>query len=104
VAQQADVILLDEPLASLDLPGQEAFFEILDELRRMSITVLIATHDLNLAAKRFDQVMLLNRRLIAMGDPEIAITSDALVEAYGGHLHVVPDGTVVIDAHHEGRE
>ncbi len=104
VAQQADIVLLDEPLTGLDLPGQEAFFEILDELRRMSITVLIATHDLNLAAKRFDRVMLLNRRLIAMGDPETAITSDALVEAYGGHLHVVSDGTVVIDAHHEGRE
>ncbi len=104
VAQQADIVLLDEPLTGLDLSGQEAFFEILDELRQMSVTVLIATHDLNLAAKRFDRVMLLNRRLIAMGDPETAITSDALLEAYGGHLHVVPDGTVVIDTHHEGRE
>jgi len=104
VAQQADIVLLDEPLTGLDLPAQEAIFEILDELSRMSITVLIATHDLNLAAERFDQVMLLNRRLISIGDPESAITSDALLEAYGGHLHVVSDGTVVIDTHHEGRE
>ncbi len=104
VAQQADVVLLDEPLTGLDLPAQEAIFNILDELRQMSITVLIATHDLNLAAERFDQVMLLNRRLVAIGDPEAAITSKALLEAYGGHLHVVSDGTVVIDTHHEGRE
>jgi manganese/iron transport system ATP-binding protein len=101
VAQQADIVLLDEPLAGLDLPAQEAIFDILDELCQLSITVLIATHDLNLAAERFDQVMLLNQRLIAIGDPETAITSDALLEAYGGHLHVVSDGTVVIDAHHE---
>ncbi|MFQ5923665.1 MAG: metal ABC transporter ATP-binding protein, partial [Anaerolineales bacterium] len=104
VAQQADLVLLDEPLTGLDMPGQEAIFEILDELSRRSITVLFATHDLNLAAERFDQVMLLNRRLIAIGDPETAITSDALLEAYGGHLHVVSDGMVVIDTHHEGLE
>jgi len=104
VAQQADIILLDEPLTGLDLPGQEAILEILDELRRMSITVLIATHDLNLAAERFDQVMLLNRRLIAIGDPKTAITSEALLEAYSGHLHVISDGMVVIDTHHEGLE
>jgi ABC-type Mn2+/Zn2+ transport system ATPase subunit len=104
VAQQADIVLLDEPLTGLDLPAQEAIFDILDELSRMSITVLIATHDLNLAAERFDQVMLLNQRLIAIGDPETAITSEALLEAYGGHLHVVSDGTVVIDVHHESLE
>ncbi len=103
VAQQADIVLLDEPLTGLDLPAQEAIFDILDELSQMSITVLIATHDLNLAAERFDQVMLLNRRLVAIGDPETAITSEALQAAYGGHLHVVSDGTVVIDTHHEGR-
>jgi ABC-type Mn2+/Zn2+ transport system ATPase subunit len=104
VAQQADIVLLDEPMSGLDMPAQEALFEILDELSQMSVTVLIATHDLNLAAERFDQVMLLNRRLIALGDPTTAITSEALMEAYGGHLHVVADGTVVIDTHHEGLE
>ncbi len=104
VAQQADIILLDEPLAGLDLPAQKAIFDILDELSQMSITVLIATHDLNLASERFDRVMLLNQRLVAIGDPETTITSEALIEAYGGHLHVISDGTVVIDAHHEGLE
>lgn len=104
VAQQADIILLDEPLTGLDLPAQKAIFEILDELGQMSITVLIATHDLNLASERFDQVILLNRRLVAAGDPRTAITSSALMEAYGGHVHVVSDGAIVVDTHHEGRE
>ena len=104
VAQQASIILLDEPLTGLDMPGQEAIFEILDDLKQRSIAVLIATHDLNLAAERFDRVMLLNQRLISIGRPEQAITQDALVEAYGGHLHVIDDGTVVIDTHHEGME
>ena len=104
VAQQANIIMLDEPLTGLDLPGQEAIFKILDELKQMSITVLVATHDLNLASERFDRVMLLNRRLISIGSPNEAISQEALLDAYGGHLLVVPDGTVVIDTHHEGRE
>ena len=81
VAQQADIVLLDEPLTGLDMPAQETLFEVLDDLSRLSITVLVATHDLNLAAERFDQVMLLNQRLVAFGDPETAITSEALLEA-----------------------
>lgn len=104
VAQQADIILLDEPLSGLDLPGQEALFDILDELRRMSITVLIATHDLSLAAERFDQVMLLNQRLIAIGDPATALTPEALQQAYGDHLHVISDKAVVIDMHVDGQK
>ena len=104
VAQQADIILLDEPLTGLDLPAQETIFEILDELARVSITVLVATHDLNLASERFDELMLLNRRVIAIGEPSTVITPNALKEAYGGHLHVMSEGTVVIDTHHEGLE
>lgn len=107
VAQRADIVLLDEPLSGLDIPSQESIFEILDELSRESVTVLVATHDLNLAAERFDQVMLLNRRLVAFGEPDSTVTAEALLEAYGGHLHVVSEGkqlAVLVDTHHEGRE
>lgn len=107
VAQRADIVLLDEPLSGLDIPSQESIFEILDELTRESVTVLVATHDLNLAAERFDLVLLLNRQLVAFGEPESTFTAEALLEAYGGHLHVVSEGkqlAVLADTHHEGRE
>ena len=91
LAQEAEIVLLDEPLTGLDLPSQEAILNLLDKLHTMGITVLIATHDLKLAAERFDLVMLLNRRLIAFGKPEQALSQKALLSAYGGHLHVVPD-------------
>ena len=104
VAQQASVVLLDEPLAGLDLPSREDILEILDDLRQEKVTVLVATHDLNLAAEHFDQVMLLNRRLIAYGDAESAITADTLADGYGGHLHMIGPGQLVVDSHHEGRE
>ena len=50
---------------------------------------MVATHDLNLAAERFDRVMLLNRRLLAFGSPEEVFVPERLVAAYGSHLHVL---------------
>jgi len=104
VAQEADIVLLDEPLTGLDLPSQEVIFEILDDLRHRPVTVLVATHDLSLASSHFDKVLLLNRRLIAYGEPQATITPQNLFEAYGGHLHVFADGKLLVDTHHEGRQ
>lgn len=107
VAQGAELILLDEPLTGLDTPSQEAILRVLDELKSAGVTVMVATHDLNLASERFDQVMLLNRRLIALGSPAEVLTKASLVRAYGGHLHSLPDeeGVLVLtDTHCEGED
>jgi manganese/iron transport system ATP-binding protein len=90
LAQEAEIMLMDEPLTGLDVGSQEAIFAILDELRRRAVTILIATHDLDQAAKRFDRVMLLNRRLLGFGAPADVFTPNRLVEAYGGHMHLLP--------------
>lgn len=107
LAQEAEVILLDESLSGLDMPSQEAIFATLDELKGEGVAVMIATHDLNLAADRFDLVMLLNRRLIAYGQPDEVLTSSRLLEAYGGKVHVLPgeeDAIVLADTCCEGDE
>ena len=96
LAQEAELILLDEPFTGLDFPSLEALFSILDELRAGGVTELIATHDLNLAAERFDAVMLVNRRLIAYGPPASVLTRANLVQAYGGHVHILPEGDGVL--------
>ncbi len=90
LAQSAEVILLDEPLTGLDTPSQETMFRILDELHQEHVTIMVATHDLNLAADRFDKVMLINRKLIAFAPPEQAFTRDLLLQAYGSQVHVLP--------------
>lgn len=98
LAQEAGLLLLDEPFTGLDLPSQQVILEILQELQQRAITVLVATHDLNQAANLFGRVMLLNRRLIGDGPPEQVLTAELLRQAYGAHLHVVPSGeeTVLI--------
>lgn len=89
LAQEAELLLLDEPLTGLDLPSQETILELLAQLRQQRVTVLVATHDLNQAAEHFANVMLLNRRLIALGAPRAVLTPPLLSQAYGNQLHIV---------------
>lgn len=90
LAQEAELLLLDEPLNGLDLPSQQTIFDILDRLRPDGVTVLVATHDLQLAADRFDKIMLLNKQIVAFAEPTAVLTPDNLLRAYGGHVHVLP--------------
>jgi manganese/iron transport system ATP-binding protein len=84
LAQEATILLMDEPFSGVDAPSQEAILEILRRLRAQGVTVLVSTHDLNLAVERFDRMALLNRRMIAFGEPREVITPATLGAAYGG--------------------
>ena len=99
LAQEAELLLLDEPLNGLDMPSQQAIFNILDSLRPDGVTVLVATHDLQLAADQFDKIMLLKQKMIAFAEPTAVLTSDNLLQAYGGHVHVLEDDsqTILVD-------
>jgi ABC-type Mn2+/Zn2+ transport system ATPase subunit len=89
LAQEAELMLMDEPFAGLDTPSQEGILQILQELHRRGVTVMVAIHDLNLASEQFDRVILLNRRLLGFGPAEEVITAELLMEAYGGHLRMI---------------
>ena len=89
IAQEAEVLLLDEPLTGLDAPSQDAILAILDALRADGVTVLVATHDLHQASTRFPLVALVNRRLAAFGSAKEVLTAQNLAAAFGSHIHVV---------------
>lgn len=98
LAQEAEVLLLDEPLTGLDSPSQQAVLSILDGLGARGIGILVATHDLGQAARMYDRILLLNRRLIGDGPPRELMTPPMLSQAYGSHLHILPtpDATVAL--------
>lgn len=98
LAQEAELMLMDEPLTGLDLTTQEELFQILNRLQQKGVTILMALHDLQLTTEKFSQVMLLNRRLIAFGSPREVFQPENLVQAYGGHLQIVntPDGWLAL--------
>jgi ABC-type Mn2+/Zn2+ transport system ATPase subunit len=86
LAQQPDLLVLDEPFSGVDTPTQEAALELLADLRGRGITVMLSTHDLPLASARFDHLMLLNRRLVAFGPPGETINTTTLSAAFGSQL------------------
>ena len=69
LAQEADLLLLDEPMVGLDATNQHELLELFERLRNEGKTLLVATHDLSCVAACFDLTLLLNKRLIAFGAP-----------------------------------
>ncbi len=97
LAQEPHILLMDEPFTGVDLTTQDATLRLLDELRKDQVTAMIATHDLSLAAERFDLMLLLNRRLVAFGPPAEVMKQEFLSQAFGSHLALLGDGSVVVD-------
>jgi ABC-type Mn2+/Zn2+ transport system ATPase subunit len=86
LAQEADVLLLDEPFVGVDAATEEAIFGLLDEARAERKTVIVVNHDLGAVRRHFDRVMLLNGRLVAYGPPEETLDPELLRATYGGRL------------------
>jgi len=102
LAQDPHVLLLDEPVSGVDATTQHAIFALLEELRESGKTVVVTTHDLNCVVERFDQVLCINKRVIAYGPPEELFREDTLSRTYGNHLMIVQMGdrrVVVADEH-----
>jgi manganese/iron transport system ATP-binding protein len=98
LAQEAELMLLDEPMAGLDANSQDKIFTILDKLKEKDITSLVSLHDMKMARDHFHRVMLINKRLMGFGRPEEVFNSKALAEAYQSHLHFIPakDGKLAL--------
>ena len=86
LVQDADYILLDEPFVGIDAVSEEIIMNTLRELKKAGKTVLIVHHDLGKVAHYFDQVLLLNKELIAFGPTKETFTQANLKQAYGDRL------------------
>lgn len=97
LAQEHDMLLLDEPLTGIDLTTAVAIDEIIHEEIEEGCTVILTTHDLS-EADVADYVLLLSGRVVASGEPAEVLTSTNLVDAYGAALlHVGDDERVFLD-------
>ena len=85
LCQQANILLLDEAFSGVDVASQVGLIDTLKDLRDEGKTIIIATHDLNTLADRFDEVICLNRHVCAQGSPDTAFTPEVLEELYGSH-------------------
>jgi len=95
LAQEAELMLMDEPLTGLDTPSQEGILDLLDRLKQEKVTVMVATHDLDQASTHFDRIMLIKHQLVAFGPPDEVLHTDNLLKAYGGRLRSTESGNIV---------
>ncbi|MBH0237869.1 metal ABC transporter ATP-binding protein [Methylobrevis albus] len=87
LAQQASILLLDEPFTGVDVRTEEAIIAILRDLRAGGAIVLVSTHDLATVPAFCDSVAMVNRRLVAFGPVATTFTEANLSRAFGGTLH-----------------
>jgi iron complex transport system ATP-binding protein len=94
LAQEAPVLLLDEPTTALDIGHQQQVLEAVDQLRRAAgLTVLTTMHDLTLAAQYADRLVLLDRGVVtAVGTAAEVLTPEHLSRHYGANVRIVDDG------------
>ena len=94
LVQEAKLLLLDEPTTALDLGHQQDVLELVDELRReQGLTVLATLHDLTLAGRYGERIVLLSDGAVAMsGTPTEVLTEEIIRRHFGAAVRVIDDG------------
>jgi manganese/zinc/iron transport system ATP- binding protein len=93
LVQDADLYLMDEPFAAVDAATEIAIVEVLRELKMQGKTVLVIHHDLQSVPEHFDEVLLLNMRVVAFGPTETVFTPENLQKTYGSRLTLLDEAT-----------
>jgi zinc transport system ATP-binding protein len=79
-----NVLIFDEPTASIDKPGEEQMYELIHRLQEeYGITVILVSHDLSFVYRYATKVLAINKNEICFGSPEDALTPEALQKLYG---------------------
>jgi manganese/zinc/iron transport system ATP- binding protein len=102
LAQEGDVLLLDEPFTGVDAVSRDTLLGVLRGQAAAGSTVLMTTHDVGEAGRVCDRLLVLNTELVAEGPTVSVFTPDTLRRAYGGQVLELSSGTVLLDegVHH----
>lgn len=100
LAQDTDLLLLDEPVNGLDIVSRAIILEVIDEEVSAGRTIVVTTHNLE-DARRCDQVLLLDRSPVAVGTPDEVLTEEHLRQAFGGRFVRVGGELILDDPHHD---
>ena len=96
LAQEPHILLMDEPFTRVDAVTQEITLALLAELKNRDVTVIVSTHDLNMAMQRFEKVLVINKELVAFGDAGEVFTHETIRKAFGSQM-LSMDNLMVVD-------
>jgi manganese/zinc/iron transport system ATP- binding protein len=91
LAQESDLYLMDEPFSGVDAVTENSIIKLLQELKSSGKTIVVVHHDLSNAKEYFDELVLLNMRLVAHGKTKDVFTKDLLQKTYGGKLTILSE-------------
>ena len=89
LCQGAEIFLLDEPFVGVDITTEQKIISILKALAAQNKTMLVVHHDLSTVEEYFDQVLMLNQRLVAAGPTASTFTQENIAAAYGPQLTIL---------------
>lgn len=98
LAQDASIYFMDEPMAGVDAATERTIFDVLGELRTQGKLVVVVHHDLRTVPRYFDDVVLINRRLVAYGPTSEVFTQENLRRTYGGQLTALEHAAVAVQS------
>ena len=92
LCQEADILLLDEPFVGVDITTEDYIIKVLRKLSQEGKTLLVVHHDLSTVKGYFEQVILINQRIVAYGDTDTTFVAENIAKAYG------PQHTILLEA------
>ena len=94
IAQEADLLLFDEPFNNIDRQTEAIIFDIFAELKAQQKALLVISHDFSETINNYDRLLLLNKRLIASGTKEEVLTNQNINKAYDRHFNFSPSSSI----------
>jgi manganese/zinc/iron transport system ATP- binding protein len=91
LVQDANLYLMDEPFAGVDIGTEEMIMQVLKSMKRAGKTIVAIHHDLLSVSQHFDNALLLNLRKIAFGKTKVVLQDPILQETYGGKLSILSE-------------
>nr|HAD53449.1 manganese ABC transporter ATP-binding protein [Algoriphagus sp.] len=96
LAQEADLYLMDEPFAGVDMATETAIFQLLQEMSKEGKTIVVVHHDIHSAMSYFEWIIMLNLHLVASGPKQEVVSEELLRKTYGGKLNLLTKVTDLI--------
>ena len=96
LAQEADLYLMDEPFAGVDMATETAIFQLLQEMSKEGKTIVVVHHDIHSAMSYFEWIIMLNLHLVASGPNQEVVSEELLRKTYGGKLNLLTKVTDLI--------
>jgi ABC-type Mn2+/Zn2+ transport system ATPase subunit len=101
LAQQPEVLLLDEPTTGIDIVTQYSVLDLIQQLHHdLGLTVLLVTHDINMIRRHVDRLVLLKTRLFAASPPDDVLKPDLLRQVYGKDLVITEKDLIIVEDYH----